>query len=87
MKGVVKNKRIFIFVGCVFFSTMMIMICWRIWFRFEKWRLTHGRGKHVRKDLISWMKNGFKQFDKKTQEMKDRKRKNLLRETRPEPEP
>ncbi|KUJ09667.1 uncharacterized protein LY89DRAFT_275418 [Mollisia scopiformis] len=83
LSEVVLNWRIWIYVACVVGTTLIITFFWRVWFRFEKWRLSHGRSKNVRRDLKSWVKSGFKQIDKHAQALRERRKKKLLLEPSP----
>lgn len=75
------THRIWIYVVCAVGTTLFVMIFWRLWFRFEKWRLSHGRGKNIRRDLVSWFRSGCKQTDHKAQENREKARKQLLHQT------
>lgn len=77
------NPRIWVYFTFVSVTTVVLFIGWRLWFRFEKWRISHGRGKNIHYDLKSWFKNRMKQRDKNKEEAREKKKLKALREIAP----
>jgi hypothetical protein len=39
-------------------ATAVILVLWRMWFKFDHWRLEHSDGASIYRDYITWLKSG-----------------------------
>jgi hypothetical protein len=39
-------------------STILVLVFWRIWFKFDSWRMVGKRGERLWDDVVVWLRSG-----------------------------
>jgi hypothetical protein len=54
----VLDSRFWIYWAVTVPATFIVLLLWRMWFKFDEWRANHGEGNSFYRDAILWLRSG-----------------------------
>jgi hypothetical protein len=54
----IMKSRTWIYWAATIPSTILVLVFWRIWFKFDSWRMVEKRGERLWDDVAVWLTSG-----------------------------